>query len=139
VEHPHICPSAEDYSICPADAAYVAEGTAIFGHHDPCTTVDHPSLRDKRLVVFPSLFPASIPSVVPILPIVIVPVTPTVIALHDASYVHGDLRGPNTLLTADGLKPIGFDWCGKEGKARYPVDILIIPQLEWHSDVCRGV
>ena len=50
----------------------------------------------------PPSAPASTQSVVPILPIVIDHVTPTVIALHDASYVHGDLRGPNTLPTADG-------------------------------------
>jgi len=60
--------------------------------------------------------------------------------LHDAGYVHGDLREPNILLTADGLKIVDFDWCGKEGTARYPADISLVPDLEWHERVyCGGL
>ena len=59
--------------------------------------------------------------------------------LHDAGYVHGDLRGPNVLVTAsEGLKIIDFDWCGKEGEARYPADISLVPGLPWHDGVRRG-
>jgi serine/threonine protein kinase len=59
-------------------------------------------------------------------------------ALHDANYVHGDLRAPNALITTGGLKLIDFDWCGEEGKARYPADIFLAPDLGWHSGVRRG-
>jgi len=44
--------------------------------------------------------------------------------LHDADYVHGNLQEPNILVTAEGVKIVGFDWCGKAGVARYPADIL---------------
>jgi hypothetical protein len=46
--------------------------------------------------------------------------------LHDANYVHGDIRGPSVLITAGGLELVDFDWCGEEGKARYPADISLI-------------
>jgi hypothetical protein len=58
--------------------------------------------------------------------------------LHDANYVHGDLRAPNALITTGGLKLVDFDWCGEEGKARYPADIFLAPDLGWHSGVRRG-
>lgn len=59
-------------------------------------------------------------------------------ALHDANYVHGDLREPNVLITADGLKIIDFDWCGEDGVARYPAHISLVPDLGWHEGVSRG-
>lgn len=37
--------------------------------------------------------------------------------LHDANYVCGDLWGLNLLITADGLKIVDLDWCGKVGTA----------------------
>ena len=58
-------------------------------------------------------------------------------ALHVAGYVHGDLRGPNLLIAKDGLKLIDFDWCGKAGEARYPADINVGSDIEWHGGVCR--
>ena len=58
--------------------------------------------------------------------------------LHDADYVHGDLREPNILITTGGLKLIDFDWCGQAGKARYPADISLVPELRWHNGVRRG-
>jgi len=33
--------------------------------------------------------------------------------LHDADYVHGDLREPSVSITTEGLKVVDFDWCGK--------------------------
>ena len=59
-------------------------------------------------------------------------------ALHDANYVHGDLRAPNILIATGGLKLIDFDWCGEEGKARYPADVSLFPDLGWHKEVRRG-
>ena len=58
-------------------------------------------------------------------------------ALHKGGYVHGDLRGPNLLIAEDGLKLVDFDWCGKQGEARYPADINIGAKIKWHDDVHR--
>lgn len=55
--------------------------------------------------------------------------------LHEADYVHGDLRQPNVLVTPDSAMLIDFDWCDKEGKARYPADILLDAAHGWHEDV----
>ena len=43
--------------------------------------------------------------------------------LHDNDFVFGDLRPPNILVTKDyqQVKIVDFDWCGKQGIARYPV------------------
>ena len=58
-------------------------------------------------------------------------------ALHGGGYVHGDLRGPNVLIAADGPKLIDFDWCGEAGVARYPADINLGSDIEWHDGVYR--
>ena len=58
--------------------------------------------------------------------------------LHDADYVHGDLRESNVLVTTEGLKVVDFDWCGKDGMARYPADISLSSDLGWHERVYRG-
>jgi len=58
--------------------------------------------------------------------------------LHEEDYVHGDIRLPNVLITSTGLKLIDFDWCGKEGTARYPADIFLVPERGWHEGVRRG-
>ena len=58
--------------------------------------------------------------------------------LHEAGYAHGNLRGPHLLIAKDGLKVIDFDWCGKAGEARYPADINVVSDIEWHEGVCRG-
>ena len=34
-----------------------------------------------------------------------------------------------------GLKLIDFDWCGMERTARYPADINLDPDIEWHGEV----
>jgi hypothetical protein len=59
--------------------------------------------------------------------------------LHDADFVHGDLREPNILVTEDGdTKIIDFDWCGKDREARYPSDINLGNGVYWDPDVTRG-
>ncbi|KAE9390314.1 hypothetical protein BT96DRAFT_889391 [Gymnopus androsaceus JB14] len=40
--------------------------------------------------------------------------------LHEAGFVHGDLRPPNILMTIDGPQVIDWDWAGKKGAAEYP-------------------
>ena len=57
--------------------------------------------------------------------------------LHEAGYVHGDLRGPNLLIAKDGLKLVDLDWCGKAGEARYPASINVGSDIEWHKGVLR--
>ena len=58
--------------------------------------------------------------------------------LHEHGLVFGDLRKPNVLLVGDGVVLVDFDWCGKEGEARYPSDILMLDSLNWHGGVERG-
>lgn len=57
--------------------------------------------------------------------------------LHEKGFVFGDLRCPNVLVKDNGVVLIDFDWCGKEGVARYPSDINV-SEATWDSDVKRG-
>ena len=51
--------------------------------------------------------------------------------LHDAGFVHGDIRPPNVLVDSrmltskDGIKIhfIDFDWAGRQGEAVYPMRV----------------
>ncbi|KAI0086843.1 hypothetical protein BDY19DRAFT_995585 [Irpex rosettiformis] len=61
----------------------------------------------------------------------------TVHLLHNANLVHGDVRDPNVLVTQDGAMLIDFDWCGEEGRARYPYDISL-DGISWHKGVVPG-
>jgi serine/threonine protein kinase len=40
--------------------------------------------------------------------------------IHDRGLVHGDVRGPNILVSKDDVKLVDFDHCGEEGVKRYP-------------------
>jgi serine/threonine protein kinase len=54
--------------------------------------------------------------------------------LHCNGYVFGDLRDPNVLVTQDGSAMlVDFDWCGKRGEARYPLDINLNKE-----EICKG-
>ena len=46
----------------------------------------------------------------------------SVISLHKAGYVHGDIRASNIVFcpSSGSSQLIDFDYCGEEGKARYP-------------------
>ena len=59
--------------------------------------------------------------------------------LHRAGLVFGDLRRPNVLVAKERLVLIDFDWCGKDGEATYPSDILLEEGTSWHGGVDRGV
>jgi serine/threonine protein kinase len=54
----------------------------------------------------------------------------TLQVLHDAGFVHGDLRDTNILIDLESLDSndvrihfVDFDWAGRIGKAKYPLDI----------------
>lgn len=59
--------------------------------------------------------------------------------LHANDLVLGDFRRPNVLVTGDSVMLVDFDWCGKEGEARYPSDVnLSDGSIGWHDGVRRG-
>ena len=50
------------------------------------------------------------------------------VALHQAGYVHGDIRGANLMVRKDGFLGfmlIDFDWAGEIGKAQYPINMNV--------------
>ncbi|KAG6884082.1 hypothetical protein C0992_007052 [Termitomyces sp. T32_za158] len=51
--------------------------------------------------------------------------------LHSHGIVFGDLRTPNFLAKGEDVMLIDFGWCGKEGEARYPVDMNVDSELGW--------
>jgi hypothetical protein len=51
-----------------------------------------------------------------------------IVALHQAGYVHGDIRGANLMVRNDGsvgFMLIDFDWAGEIGKVRYPINVNV--------------
>ena len=57
--------------------------------------------------------------------------------LKEGSYVHGDLRSNNIIVTASGgVKVVDFDWAGKKGVAHYPFDINT--DIAWPLGVQAG-
>ncbi|KAI8996267.1 hypothetical protein BD414DRAFT_575629 [Trametes punicea] len=59
--------------------------------------------------------------------------------LHKRNLVFGDLRAPNVLLLrGGGLMLVDFDWCGREGAAKYPGDINEDGTIKWHADTKAG-
>ncbi|KAG2009434.1 protein kinase subdomain-containing protein PKL/ccin9 [Coprinopsis cinerea AmutBmut pab1-1] len=60
--------------------------------------------------------------------------------LHEAGFVHGDIRGQNVLVVggeggakAGSVKLLDFDWAGREGEVRYP--LRLSKDLRWPSGV----
>jgi len=61
-----------------------------------------------------------------------------VIKMHDAGFVHGNLRLPNIMVGPDdAIKIIDFDWSGKQGEVVYPP--FCNTEINWHPDVAVGV
>ncbi|RDX42408.1 hypothetical protein OH76DRAFT_1411175 [Lentinus brumalis] len=57
--------------------------------------------------------------------------------LHEHGFVHGDLRSQNIMLDRSlRLRVIDFDWAGKEGTARYPMDLS--PDIPWPAEARPG-
>jgi hypothetical protein len=42
--------------------------------------------------------------------------------LHEADFVHGDLRQPNLIVVGEDVWLLDFDWTGKVGEAFYSID-----------------
>lgn len=58
--------------------------------------------------------------------------------LHQNPLVFGDLRRPNVVIMKDGkAKLVDFDWCGEDGKGRYPPTLNDPSSINWHADVKR--
>jgi len=59
--------------------------------------------------------------------------------LHAGSFVFGDLRLPNIIITG-GEKPmlVDFDWCGKGMIDRYPLGLNDSGSIAWHRGVKRN-
>ncbi|KAH8917023.1 hypothetical protein BT69DRAFT_1355087 [Atractiella rhizophila] len=55
--------------------------------------------------------------------------------LHQQHYVHGDIRESNILVSLDGKQfmLVDFDWAGKTGEVRYPMNVNRGPGL-WRPD-----
>jgi serine/threonine protein kinase len=59
--------------------------------------------------------------------------------LHNAGLVFGDLRSPNIMIVKDRANLIDYEWCGKDGEARYPVELNdAADNIKWHPDVVRN-
>ncbi|KAK7437958.1 hypothetical protein VKT23_018393 [Stygiomarasmius scandens] len=57
-------------------------------------------------------------------------------ALHQAGYVHGDVRDTNVMVRSDGeaeFMLVDFDWSGRIGEVFYPMNINKGPDL-WRPD-----
>ncbi|KAH7108569.1 hypothetical protein BKA62DRAFT_649367 [Auriculariales sp. MPI-PUGE-AT-0066] len=62
-------------------------------------------------------------------------------AMHEAGFVHGDLREPNILLDGNNTPMIiDFDWAGPldEPCTVYPSNICLDSSYNLHEDVCAG-
>lgn len=58
------------------------------------------------------------------------------VSLHQDSYVHGDIRDTNIMVKEDGslgIKLVDFDWSGKIGEVRYPMNVYRGARL-WRPD-----
>ncbi|KAI0808401.1 hypothetical protein C8Q74DRAFT_1363768 [Fomes fomentarius] len=62
-----------------------------------------------------------------------------VVMVHERGFVFGDLRRPNLFVMCDRVVLFGFDWCGKDGEARYPSNIVLVDERDArHETVKRG-
>ncbi|KAF8810560.1 hypothetical protein BYT27DRAFT_7336611 [Phlegmacium glaucopus] len=54
---------------------------------------------------------------------------------HEVGYVHGDIRDINVMVEKDGsgFMFLDFDWAGKHGEARYPMNVYTGPDL-WRPE-----
>ena len=58
--------------------------------------------------------------------------------MHEKGYVHGDLRPQNILVFDKGVCILDFDWAEKCEVARYPKELNMSSECNWHCDVQPG-
>ncbi len=58
-------------------------------------------------------------------------------SLHDAGFVHGDLRSCNILVASSSAYVVDFEWAGQLGTARYPYFMNHI-DIEWPEGASDG-
>jgi serine/threonine protein kinase len=59
-----------------------------------------------------------------------------IISLHQAGFVHGDIRDTNIMVRKDGkagFMLVDFDWAGEIGVVRYPMNVNRGPDL-WRPE-----
>ena len=58
--------------------------------------------------------------------------------LHNAGYVHGDLRSPNLMISTKDKRMciLDFDYAGRKGEATYPY--FLSKTIPWHNEVKGG-
>ena len=56
--------------------------------------------------------------------------------LHENGLVFGDLREPNVMIKGDRVLLVDFDWSGKEGETRYPLNLNT--KIVWAQGVEPG-
>src|SRR5262249_6448860 len=68
-------------------------------------------------------------------PVLLEEITAKLTHLHRAGYVHGDIRDTNIMVKRDGkgFMLLDFDWSGRDGTVRYPMNVVRGPQL-WRPD-----
>lgn len=61
-------------------------------------------------------------------------------SLHQAGYVHGDVRDTNVMVREDGqgFMLVDFDWSGEIGTVTYPMNIIRGPQLQRPDGAADG-
>ncbi len=67
-------------------------------------------------------------------PLIVDGIEAKIIELHQQGFVHGDIRDTNVLVRKDGMKGfmlVDFDWAGKIGDVRYPMNV------NWGDDLWR--
>ena len=55
--------------------------------------------------------------------------------MHGSNYVHGDLRPQNILVVGEKVCILDFDWANDESRARYPPELTVNEDYNWHPDV----
>ena len=58
-------------------------------------------------------------------------------SLHDAGFVHGDLRSSNTLVASSRVYVVDFEWAGQLGTARYPYFMNHL-DIQWPEGASDG-
>jgi tRNA A-37 threonylcarbamoyl transferase component Bud32 len=59
--------------------------------------------------------------------------------VHNAGYVHGDIRTSNILVYKNSPMLIDFDWAGNKGVVRYPINMNIDAKQWEECMLCSAI